>query len=165
MNPGGGFFASAKSIGRNAIKPGLAALAGGAAVGLVASRITSPVFGALARAATGIAGAALLRRHPAAAWSFFGATVGSFGTQIGASLGGGLVAFTKGSLFKGLADMAAEDGEMAALLAGAGVEDIGDLVQMGDIADDDDALGDLVNDVSGLGDNDDEGGVGDDDDE
>jgi hypothetical protein len=162
INPSGGFLDTAKGITMAALVPAMAAIAGGAATGAIAGLVTSPILGALARTATGILGASLLRGRPAAAWSFFGATVGGFGMQIGAKLGGGLVAFTKGGIFKGLGDMATEDGEMAALLAGAGVEDIGDLIQLGDIADDESAMGDLVEQVAGLGD---EEGVADDDSE
>lgn len=157
---GGGLISSAKSIAKSAIGPAIAATAGGAIAGLSETlKYTSgPITGALAKALIGIAGAAVLRRKPAHAWAFFGASFGLIGAGVGLRIGGGLKAGTKSDIFKGIADLAADDGEMAALLAGAGVEDIGDLVQLGEVADDEDAMGDLVEQVAGLGDSDDDVG-------
>lgn len=129
---------------------------GAAAMGFADAKLMSdkPVVSALAKVAVGALGAALLRRRPALAYGWAGGVFGSFGYSMGVKAGGGLVAHSPTAVLKGIADMAAEDPEMAALLEGLGdvVPDDGSGRGMGDAAsdysnalgDDDEGVGDLV---------------------
>jgi hypothetical protein len=103
-----------------------------------------PTISILAKIGLAILGAGFIgRRHPMAAAGWAGGLVGSTGYKFGAKWGGGMVALSPSSALKGIADMAAENPEMAATIAG-----LGDVVdanggELGDGSDEyNDALGD-----------------------
>ncbi|HEU0081839.1 MAG TPA: hypothetical protein VFQ87_03130 [Bradyrhizobium sp.] len=103
-----------------------------------------PTISILAKIGLAIIGAGFIgRRHPMAAAGWAGGLVGSTGYKFGAKWGGGMVALSPSSALKGIADMAAENPEMAATIAG-----LGDVVdanggELGDGSDEyNDALGD-----------------------
>lgn len=147
-NPGtaGGFVQAA--IG-SLLPMGLGGL-GGAVCGLADAKLMSdkPVLSALSKVALGAAGAALLRKRPALAFGWAGGVMGSFGYSMGVKAAGGLVAHSSAGALKGIADMASDNPEMAALLEGLG--DIGP----------DDGVGDSDDYVNALGDSDESDGVG-----
>jgi hypothetical protein len=99
----------------------------------------------------GALGAVLLRKRPALAYGWAGGVMGSFGYSMGVKAAGGLVAHSATGALKGIADMASDNPEMAALLEG-----LGDLEpSLGDA--DDGTLGDndynaSLGDPDGMGD-------------
>ncbi len=108
---------------------------GGAISGFADAKFMAdkPLISALSKVVLGVGGAALLRKRPALAFGFAGGVMGSFGYSVGVKAAGGLVATSPQSALKGIADMANDDPEMAALLEGlgeltpdAGVGDSGD---------------------------------------
>jgi len=156
-NPGmaGGFMKAA--IG-SLLPMGLGGI-GGAVCGMADAKFMSdkPVISALSKVALGAAGAALLRKRPALAFGWAGGVMGSFGYSMGVKAAGGLVAHSPTTALKGIADMAQENPEMAALLEGLtpddgiadltaddGVGDAGDYVEALQGSDDGDGVGDLV---------------------
>jgi hypothetical protein len=147
-NPGGLVGAAMASI----LPMGLGGI-GGAAAGFVDAKFLSdsPVLSALSKVAAGALGAVVLRRRPALAYGWAGGVLGSFGYSMGVKAAGGLVAHSPSAALKGIADMAGENPEMAALLEG-----LGDLQPLGDA--DDGTLGDSDYNAS-LGDTD--GAMGD----
>jgi hypothetical protein len=125
---------------------------GGAVCGFADARFMSdkPVVSALSKVALGALGAAVLRKRPALAYGWAGGVMGSFGYSMGVKASGGIVAHSPTTALKGIADMAQDNPEMAALLEGLG--DSGN----------DDGIGDASADyVSALGDSDESDGVGD----
>ncbi len=132
------------------IQPAVAGLAGGAVAGFLDSKILPKkrLLQGVAKLGLSIVGARLMRRRPAAAYAFAGSMMGSIGYGVGLKLGGGMVANTKGEVISGLADLAAEDDGIAALLADS--EDLGDLVTAGELADGEDDLADEDDDMSDL---------------
>ncbi len=95
-----------------------------------------PTMSIVAKLSVALVGSAFIgRKHPMAAAGFAGGMIGSIGYQQGVKLGGGMVGLTPSGALKGIADMAANDSEMAATLAGLGdiVESNGG--QMGDATD------------------------------
>ena len=131
---------------------------GGAACGLVDAKFLSdkPVISALSKVALGAAGAAVLRRRPALAFGWAGGVMGSFGYSMGVKAAGGLVAHSPTGALKGIADMAQDNPEMAALLEGLTPDDgVGDITDdMGDVGDGDDYAAALAgsDDGDGVGD-------------
>ena len=93
-----------------------------------------------------LAGAAVIgKRHPLAAAGWSGGLIGATGYYAGVKMGGGLVALNKAGALAGLADMAADDPDLAAQIAGLGdvVDEMGDEAALGDAANDyNEALGD-----------------------
>lgn len=75
-----------------------------------------PFVRALARGAAAIGTGLLLRKHPVAALTGMGALLGPIGGEQGTKLGGGMIAFSKSVGAKKLAEMAADDADMAILL-------------------------------------------------
>lgn len=127
---------------------------GGAISGFADAKLMAdkPILSAASKVALGAVGAALLRKRPALAFGFAGGVMGSFGYSMGVKAAGGLVATSPTAALKGIADMANDDPEMAALLEGLGElapdNGVGD-VEGGDdyvnaLADADDDLSDLV---------------------
>jgi hypothetical protein len=145
-NPGGSLMRVAKST----LMPMAAGAAGGVAAGIVDARFVGnkPMMSALSKVALGVAGAYALRRKPNMAYAFAGGAMGTLGYSFGLRMSGGFVAPTVGTAIKGLADIAAENPELEAMLGEA--EDVADLVAIGDIADgeaylaDEDEMADLV---------------------
>ena len=122
---------------------------GGAIAGFADAKLMSdmPVMSALSKVATGALGAVLLRRRPALAFGWAGGVMGSFGYSMGVKAAGGLVAHNPTTALKGIADMASDNPEMAALLEGLGDLEpagMGDTDQVGDASDYNESLGDLV---------------------
>jgi hypothetical protein len=152
-NPGmgGGFIKAAMG---SLLPMGLGGL-GGAVCGLADAKFMSdkPVISALSKVVLGAAGAALLRKRPALAAGWAGGVMGSFGYSMGVKAAGGLVAHSPTTALKGIADMAQDNPEMAALLEGLTPDD-----GVGDITDD---MGDASDYVSALQGSDDGDGVGD----
>lgn len=146
-NPGMG---SIVQMAKSAIFPAGAGLAGGFVSGLIDSKIVPKkrLIQSLLKFGAGLAGAFVFRRNAAAAGAFIGSTIGTIGYGIGMKMGGGMVANSKGEALAGIADMAAEDPELANLISNA--EDLGDLVTAGELADgevelaDDEDVADLV---------------------
>ena len=138
-NPGmsRGFLKAAMS---SVMPMGLGGL-GGALTGVIDSKFlsTKPLISALSKIALGGVGAAILRRRPPLAFGWAGGVMGSLGYSLGVKVSGGLVAGNAKAAMKGLADLASEDQEVAALLEG-----------MGDLVDDDGMSGD--SDADGVGD-------------
>jgi hypothetical protein len=154
-NPGmgGGFIKAAMG---SLLPMGLGGL-GGAVCGLADAKFMSdkPVVSALSKVALGALGAALLRKRPALASGWAGGVMGSFGYSMGVKAAGGLVAHSPTTALKGIADMAQDNPEMAALLEGLTPDDgVGDITDdMGDAgdyaealqgSDDGDGVGDIV---------------------
>jgi hypothetical protein len=147
----GGLVRTAKAA---LIPMGLGAAAGGVAGFMDAKFLAArPTVSILLKLALGVAGAAVLgRRRPAWAMGWAGGMMGSTGYYAGVKMAGGLVALSPQAALKGIADMAAEDPEMAAQIAGlAGMGDVVDDNGLGDAADeynealgDDDDMGDVV---------------------
>jgi hypothetical protein len=151
-NPGmaGGFIKAA--IG-SLLPMGMGGI-GGAVCGMADAKLMSdkPVISALSKLALGAAGAALLRKRPALAFGWAGGVVGSFGYSMGVKAAGGLVAHSPTAALKGIADMAQDNPEMAALLEGLG--DVGPDDGVGDVGDSDDyvaALSGADGDGDGVG--------------
>jgi len=142
-NPSGLMGAAMSSI----LPMGLGGI-GGAIAGFADAKLMSdmPVVSALSKVATGALGAVLLRRRPALAFGWAGGVMGSFGYSMGVKAAGGLVAHSPTSALKGIADMASDNPEMAALLEGLGDLEpgVGDTDQVGDASDYNESLGDLV---------------------
>ncbi len=150
-NPMSSMISTAKAI----VLPMGAGAAAGAAAGFLDAKYLSarPTVGILAKLALAFGGAfALRKKHPAIAMGWAGGMVGATGYQFGVKFGGGHVALNGLQGLKGLADMAAEDPEVADLIAG-----LGDVVpdNMGDAAgdynnalagDDAEGMGDVVSD-------------------
>jgi len=91
-----------------------------------------PTVSVLAKLGLGFLGAALLgRKRPLWAAGFAGGMVGSTGYHAGVRFGGGMVGLSPQGALKGIADMAADDPEMANMIAG-----------LADVVDDNGALGD-----------------------
>ena len=95
---------------------------GGAISGFADAKFMAdkPLVSAISKVVLGAGGAALLRRRPALAFGFAGGVMGSFGYSMGVKAAGGLVATSPQAALKGIADMANDDPEMAALLEGLG---------------------------------------------
>lgn len=142
---GGGFLKAA--IG-SLLPMGLGGI-GGAVCGMADAKFMSdkPVISALSKVALGAAGAALLRKRPALAFGWAGGVMGSFGYSMGVKAAGGLVAHSPVAALKGIADMASDNPEMAALLEGLG--DVGPDDGVGDVGTDD-GVGDSDEYVSAL---------------
>jgi hypothetical protein len=140
-NPGSALMSTAKA----AVIPMAAGTAAGALAGYVDAKFLSakPTLSVLAKVGLGILGAlALRRKHASAAMGFAGGMLGATGYTYGVKFGGGHVALNGMQGLKGLADMAAEDPEVANLIAGLG-DVVPDGGQMGDAAGDyNDALAD-----------------------
>ncbi len=130
---------------------GLGAVAG-AVAGYADTKFlaTRPLVSVLSKVGLAVVGAAFLgRKHPALAYGWAGGMMGSTGYSFGVKMAGGLVALSPQSALKGLADMAAEDPDMAAQIAGLAdvVDDGSGMGDIGDAADDyNDQLGDVVDD-------------------
>lgn len=151
-NPGmpSGLIRSAMS---SLLPMGLGGL-GGAISGFADAKLMAdkPIISAVSKVALGAVGAAFLRRRPALAFGFAGGVMGSFGYSMGVKAAGGLVATSPQAALKGIADMANDDPEMAALLEGLGEltpdNGVGDVEGAEDyasaLADSDDDLADLV---------------------
>jgi hypothetical protein len=127
---------------------------GGAVCGMADAKFMSdkPVVSALSKLVLGAAGAGLLRKRPALAFGWAGGVVGSFGYSMGVKAMGGLVAHSPATALKGIADMAADNPEMAALLEGLG--DVGPDDGVGDVGDSDEyvaALSGADGDGDGVG--------------
>jgi hypothetical protein len=135
-NPmGGGLLRTVKASAMPMALGGLA----GATAGFVDAKFLGDkaTISILFKLGAALAGAALIgKRHPLAAAGWSGGLIGATGYYAGVKLGGGLVALNKRAALAGLADMAADDPDLAAQIAGLG---------------DDEALGDVVDD-GGLGD-------------
>ncbi len=134
------------SRAKRAMYPAVAGVGGGALAGIVDTALPNrPVLAGVAKFITAIIGGTVLKRRTEMAYGFIGGAMGGIGYGIGVKMGGGLVALSKGQALKGIADLAAEDDELAAILADS--EDLQDLVDGGDLADglaDDDDVSDLV---------------------
>lgn len=146
-NPGvGGIMKMAK----NAIMPSVAGLGGGFISGLIDTKIVPKkrLLQGLLKFAAGLGGAFLLRKHAVAAGAFVGSTIGTIGYGFGVRMGGGNVANSKGEVLAGLADMAAEDPELADLVANS--ENVGDLVTASEIADGEVEIADADDNVADL---------------
>lgn len=137
-NPmGGGLIRTAKA----SLMPMALGGLGGAAAGYVDAKFlgAQPTVSILLKIFTAIAGAAVIgRRHPLAAAGWSGGLIGATGYYAGIKMGGGLVALNKKAALAGLADMAADDPDLAAQIAGLGdvVNDMGDDAALGDAAND-----------------------------
>jgi hypothetical protein len=99
-----------------------------------------PLISILSKLGLAVVGAGVIgRKHPLAAAGWAGGLIGATGYTQGVKLGGGLVGLNNAHTVQGLAELASDDPEMAALLAG-----LGDVVdegrQLGDAADYEDAL-------------------------
>lgn len=134
---------------KNVAMPMAAGGAGGFVAGFVDAKFTGtkPLISMLTKVGLGVGGAILLKRKPQLALGFAGGVIGSLGYSMGIKMGGGMVAPTPGTALKGIADMASEDPELAAMLSDA--EDLEDLVIAGDIADGEyefSSMGELVED-------------------
>ena len=141
-NPGTG---SLMSRAKKSLTPALAGVGGGALAGFVDTIpffARSAVLSGLAKFGLAVLGGSMLRRRTEAAYGFVGGAMGGLGYTVGVRMGGGLVALTKGQALKGLADLAADDPELEAVIADA--DGIGDLVTAGDLADADEDMADLV---------------------
>ena len=146
-NPMGSFVSTAKSV----VMPMGAGAAAAAAAGFMDAKWLSakPTISIVAKLALALGGAfALRKKHPAIAMGWAGGMVGAASYGAGVKLGGGHVALNGLQGLKGLADMAAEDPEVADLIAG-----LGDVVPDDGLGDDDAAAG--YN--AALSDNDDDG--------
>lgn len=129
-NPMGSIVQTAKSV----VMPMAAGAAAGGLAGFIDAKFlsTKPTTSIAAKLGLAFLGAfALRKKHPAIAMGFAGGMVGATGYGVGVKLGGGHVALNGLQGLKGLADMAADDPEVADLIAG-----LGDVVpdNMGDAA-------------------------------
>lgn len=103
---------------------------GGAVAGIVDAKLLagrSTIVSMLGRVGLAVGGALALRKRPALASGFVGGVIGSLGYSAGVKLLGGLVATSKGKALQGLADMADEDPELAAVLGDLGALTEGDI--------------------------------------
>lgn len=138
-NPMGSIVQTAKAI----VMPMAAGAGAGALAGFIDAKYLSskPTTSIAAKLGLAFLGAfALRKKHPQIAMGFAGGMVGATGYSMGVKFGGGHVALNGLQGLKGLADMAAEDPEVADLIAG-----LGDVVpdNMGDAAGEyNEALGD-----------------------
>ncbi|MEO7827207.1 MAG: hypothetical protein ABIR60_08710 [Allosphingosinicella sp.] len=147
----GGFIKAAMS---SVMPMGLGGL-GGVLTAVIDAKLlaTKPMISGLSKVAIGALGAAMLRKRPALAYGFAGGVLGSLGYSLGLKVAGGLVAPNGKAALKGIADLASEDPEMAALLEG-----VGDLVPDDNMGDENDGMGDATDDyAAALGDSDDDG--------
>jgi hypothetical protein len=114
---------------------------------------TKPTLSILSKIGLALLGAGLIgQKHPMAAAGWAGGMIGSTGYHQGVKWGGGMVGLSPSGALAGIADMAADDPEMAQLIAGLG--DVVDAEGVGDVedeyntaladADDMDDVGDLV---------------------
>lgn len=130
-NPGmpGGFIKAAMS---SVMPMGLGGI-GGALTGVIDSKLLAnkPLVSALSKIVLGGVGAAVFRKRPPLAYGWAGGVMGSLGYSLGVKVAGGLVAGNAKQAMKGLADLASEDQEVAALLEG-----------MGDLVDENNSMGD-----------------------
>ncbi len=139
-------------VAKGTVMPMGFGLAAGGVAGFADTKFLSgkPIASVLTKLGLAVAGAALLgRRHPTWAMGWAGGMMGSTGYSFGVKMAGGLVATSPQSALKGIADMAAEDPDMAAQIAG--LAGLGDVVEdangLGDAAEDyNDQLGDVVTD-------------------
>jgi hypothetical protein len=133
----GGIMATLKS---SVMPMGVGGLAGLGA-GYMDARFlgTRPTISILAKVGLAVLGAALMgKRHPLAAAGWAGGMMGSTGYHAGVNLGGGMVGLSPSGALKGIADMSANDPELANLIAG-----MGDVVEV-----DDSALGDAADEYN-----------------
>jgi F0F1-type ATP synthase assembly protein I len=144
-----GALASIKSTAVPMLTGGLAGLG----AGFIDAKYlgSKPTVSIVAKLLLALAGAAALgKKHPMAAAGWAGGLVGSTGYHAGVNFGGGMVGLSPAGALKGIADMAADDPEMAAMIAGLG--DVVDSDGMGDAADEyneqledaEDDMGDVV---------------------
>lgn len=94
-----------------------------------------PTVSVLAKVGLALLGAAALgRKRPLWAAGWAGGMIGSTGYGAGVRLGGGMVGLSPAGTLKGIADMAAENEEMASMIAGLG--DVVDTETAGELGDD-----------------------------
>ncbi len=126
----GGIMTTVKSAAMPMVMGGVAGLgAGYVDAKFLGSR---PTVSVLAKLGMGFLGAAILgRKKPLWAAGFAGGMLGSTGYHAGVRFGGGMVGLSPAGALKGIADMAADDPEMANMIAG-----------LSDVVDDSGALGD-----------------------
>ncbi len=126
----GGVLATVKSSAMPMVIGGVAGLgAGYMDAKLLGSR---PTVSVLAKVGLALIGAAALgRKRPLWAAGWAGGMIGSTGYHAGVKFGGGMVGLSPAGALKGIADMAADDPEMANMIAG-----------LSDVVDDNGALGD-----------------------
>jgi len=149
----GGVMATVKSTAAPMVVGGLAGLG----AGFVDAKLlgSKPIISIFVKLAAALAGAAVVgQKHPMIAAGWAGGLIGSTGYHAGVALGGGMVGLSPQGALKGIADMAADDPEMAAMIAGLGeVDDDNSGGALGEAADEynaalsdveDDAMGDVV---------------------
>jgi hypothetical protein len=132
------------------VKAQLLPMGAGAAAGFVAGYVDTkwlsdkPLVSVIGKIVMGVAGAYVIaKKHPLAAAGWAGGALGATGYTQGVKLGGGHVALSGLGALQGVADMAADDPEMANLIAGLNDEQ-------------DPSMGDAANDyAAALGDGDD----------
>lgn len=147
----GGVMATIKTT----IPPMLLGGAAGLGAGYIDAKFLGdkPTISLVSKLTLALLGAAMIgRKHPMAAAGFAGGMMGSTGYRYGVKFGGGLVGLSPSGTLKGLADMAAENPEMAATIAGLG--DIVESPALGDgdateeynqaLADSDEEMADIV---------------------
>ena len=101
-----------------------------------------PMISILSKLGLAVIGAGVMgRKHPLAAAGWAGGLIGSVGYTQGVKLSGGLVGLNNAHTVQGLAELASDDPEMAALLAGLG-DVVDDASGLGDASDYEDALAD-----------------------
>ena len=130
------------------VKAQLLPMGAGAAAGFVAGYVDTkflsdkPLVSVIGKIVMGVAGAYLIaKKNPSAAAGWAGGALGATGYQQGVKFGGGHVALSGLGALQGVADMAADDPEMANLIA--------------DLSDEQDGMGDAASDYSqALGDED-----------
>ncbi len=117
------------------VLPQVAGAAGGFVAGFVDSKFLArrPMLSILSKLVIGTLGVTALRNNQPLALGFAGGVSGSLGYAFAAKMGGGMVAPTRGLAMQGIAELASDDPEIAAMLADS--EDLADLVTAGEIAD------------------------------
>lgn len=138
----------------NAVPSLLGGGVGGAIAGFLDTKFLSdkPMLSVLSKLGIGITGAFVLRKRPALGAGFAGGMMGALGYSAAIKLGGGLVAGHKIAALQGLADMAADDPELAALITDGSLQG---LVEGGDPGLADPDLADAAEYATSLGDEDD----------
>jgi hypothetical protein len=132
----GGIMSTVKSSAMPMVMGGVAGLSAGYMdAKFLGSR---PTVSVLAKVGLALLGAAALgRKRPMLAAGWAGGMIGSTGYHAGVKFGGGMVGLSPAGALKGIADMAADDPEMANMIAG-----LGDVVDDGAQALGDDAAED-----------------------